>query len=73
MTSERAVDGRTSLRFVKQRFTRGLYPGDIVIMDNLSIHKMLVVREAILDAGGSRSTSQPTAPSSTPSSDCGRT
>ena len=24
---------------------------DIVIMDNLDIHKMLVVREAILDAG----------------------
>jgi transposase len=52
MTSKTAVDGRTFLRFVKRRLSSWLYPGDIVIMDNLSIHKMLVVREAILDAGG---------------------
>jgi transposase len=52
MTSTKAVDGRTFLRFVKQRLAPWLYPGDVVIMDNLSIHKMLVVREAILDAGG---------------------
>ncbi|MBX3187167.1 MAG: IS630 family transposase [Labilithrix sp.] len=52
MTSKKAVDGRTFLRFVRRRLTPWLYPGDIVIMDNLSIHKMLVVREAIRDAGG---------------------
>jgi transposase len=52
MTSGAAVDGRTFLRFVKRRLAPWLYPGDIVIMDNLSIHKMRVVREAILDAGG---------------------
>lgn len=51
MTSKTAVDGRTFLRFVQRRLAPWLYPGDIVIMDNLSIHKMLVVREAILDAG----------------------
>ena len=52
MTSESAVDGRKFLRFVKERLTPWIYPGDIVVMDNLNIHKMHVVREAILDAGG---------------------
>ncbi|MBX3223365.1 MAG: transposase [Labilithrix sp.] len=52
MTSKTAVDGPKFLRFVKQRLGPWIYPGDIVIMDNLAIHKMLVVREAILDAGG---------------------
>lgn len=51
MTSDTAVDGRTFLRFVKQRLAPWIYPGDIVVMDNLNIHKMHVVREAILDAG----------------------
>lgn len=52
MTSRSAVDGRTFLRFVNQRLAPWIYPGDIVILDNLGIHKMHVVREAILDAGG---------------------
>ena len=52
MTCRSAVNGPTFLQFVKQRLGPWLSPGDIVIMDNLSIHKMLVVREAILDAGG---------------------
>ncbi|WXB18338.1 IS630 family transposase [Pendulispora albinea] len=52
MTSKAAVNGTTFLRFIKHRLSSWLYPGDIVIMDNLSIHKMLLVREAILDAGG---------------------
>ena len=52
MTSKTAVNGPTFLRFVKERLGPWIYPGDIVIMDNLNIHKMLVVREAILDAGG---------------------
>jgi transposase len=37
---------------VKRRLAPWTYPGDIVVMDNLNIHKMHVVREAILDAGG---------------------
>lgn len=52
MTSKGAVDGRTFRRFVKHRLAPWIYPGDIVIMDNLSIHKMESVREAILDAVG---------------------
>jgi transposase len=52
MTSRSAVNGPKFLRFVKERLAPWLSPGDIVIMDNLNIHKMLMVREAILDAGG---------------------
>lgn len=52
MTSETAVGGRTFLRFIRERLASWLNPGDIVIMDNLNVHKMLVVREAIRDAGG---------------------
>lgn len=52
MTSEVAVNGSKFLRFVKQRLAPWIYPGDLVIMDNLNIHKMQLVREAIRDAGG---------------------
>jgi transposase len=51
MTSDSAVRGATFLRFVKRSLAPWIYPGDIVIMDNLNVHKMAVVREAILDAG----------------------
>lgn len=51
MTNEGAVNGRIFLRFVKQRLTPWLRPGDIVVMDNLNFHKMLVVRRAIEAAG----------------------
>lgn len=36
----------------KVRLAPWLYPGDIVVMDNLNIHKMRIVSEAIRDAGG---------------------
>lgn len=52
MTSRSTINGQAFLRFVKRRLAPWLSPGDVVIMDNLNIHKMLVVREAILDAGG---------------------
>lgn len=52
MTSKTAVNGPTFLRFVKERLAPWIYPGDLVIMDNLSIHKMRIIREAIRDAGG---------------------
>jgi transposase len=35
MTSEGAVNGRIFMRFVKQRLSRWLKPGDVVVMDNL--------------------------------------
>src|SRR5450631_771489 len=51
MTHEGAINGRVFLRFVKQRLTPWLRRGDVVVMDNLSIHKMVAVRAAIEAAG----------------------
>ena len=51
MTHRGAVNGRVFLRFVKQRLVPWLRRGDIVVMDNLNIHKMAAVRQAIWDAG----------------------
>lgn len=52
MTSARAVTGPTFLRFVKRTLAPWIYPGDVVVMDNLNVHRMEAVREAIRDAGG---------------------
>ena len=51
MTHRGAVNGRTFLRFVKTRLGPWLRPGDIVVMDNLNMHKMNAVRQAIVDVG----------------------
>jgi transposase len=51
MTHRGAVNGRVFLRFVKQRLVPSLRRGDIVVMDNLNIHKTSAVRQAIWDAG----------------------
>jgi transposase len=51
MTHRGAVNGRTFLRFAKHRLGPWLRPGDVVVMDNLNIHKMLAVREAIEAVG----------------------
>ena len=46
MTHRGAVNGRVFLRFVKQRLVPSLRRGDIVVMDNLNIHKTSAVRQA---------------------------
>jgi transposase len=51
MTHRGAVNGRTFLRFVRHRLVPWLEKGDVVVMDNLNIHKMLRVRAAIEAAG----------------------
>lgn len=50
MTHRGAVNGRTFLRFVRKRLVPSLRFGDVVVMDNLNIHKMRAVREAIENA-----------------------
>ncbi len=50
MTHPGAVNGRTFLRFVRERLVPSLRFGDVVVMDNLNIHKMRAVREAIVNA-----------------------
>jgi transposase len=53
MTHRGAVNGRTFLKFTNERLVPWLRPGDIVVMDNLNIHKTSEVRRAIFAAGAS--------------------
>ena len=46
-----AIDGETFLAYVEQMLVPQLRPGDIVIMDNLSSHKVAGVQSAIEGAG----------------------
>ncbi len=39
------------LRFIRRRLVPWLRPGDVVLMDNLGVHKVKGVREAIAAAG----------------------
>jgi transposase len=45
------MNGDAFLAYVEQVLAPGLTPGDIVVMDNLSAHKVPGVREAIEAAG----------------------
>jgi transposase len=51
MTQPGSVNGPTFLRFVRTRLVPWLRTGDVVVMDNLNMHKMLAVRSAIEAAG----------------------
>ena len=51
MTHRGSVRGSDYLRFVRCRLVPWLRPGDVVVMDNLNMHKMKVVRDAITAAG----------------------
>ena len=46
-----AINGKIFLAWVEQHLVKTLQPGDIVIMDNLSSHKVKGVKEAIESAG----------------------
>jgi hypothetical protein len=46
-----AINGELFLAYVEQILVPTLRPGDIVIMDNLRVHKMAGVREAIEATG----------------------
>lgn len=50
-TVDSAVNGDVFTAFVKQVLAPTLEPGEIVVMDNLSAHKVRGVREAIEQAG----------------------
>ena len=45
-----AIDGASFLAYIKQILMPTLQPGDIVIADNLSVHKIASVRRAIEQA-----------------------
>ncbi len=46
-----AINGGVFLAWVRQHLVRELRPGDVVVLDNLSSHKVKGVREAIEAAG----------------------
>ncbi len=46
-----AINGELFLSYVRQQLVRTLHPGDLVVMDNLSAHKVAGVRQAIEAAG----------------------
>ena len=48
-----AMNGETFLAYVRQQLVRTLRAGDIVVMDNLSAHKVAGVREAVAAVGAS--------------------
>jgi transposase len=51
LTVDGAINGPLFRAWVEQSLAPALLPGDIVVMDNLSIHKVAGVREAIEAAG----------------------
>lgn len=51
MTIEEATDGDIFLAFIQQVLCPALQPRDVVVMDNLSSHKLAAVRTSIERAG----------------------
>ena len=51
MTHRGSINAKTFMRFVRRCLVPWLRRGDVVVMDNLNMHKMLIVRQAIQDAG----------------------
>ena len=51
MTLDGAMHGAAFLAYVEQVLAPTLKPGDIVVMDNLNVHRGDAVREAIQSAG----------------------
>jgi transposase len=51
LTIDGAINGELFLAYVEQVLVPTLKPGDVVIMDNLRVHKIAGVREAIEAAG----------------------
>ncbi len=51
MSIEGSVDGEAFLLYVEHLLCPALKPGQIVIMDNLQVHKMKKVRELIEECG----------------------
>jgi len=51
MTIEEATDGDIFLAYVEQILCAALKPGDVVVMDNLSSHKIRGVRQLIEKVG----------------------
>jgi transposase len=67
MTIEEATDGDIFLAYVEHILCPALKPGDVVVMDNLSSHKIKGVRRLIEKAGAEVLYLPPYSPDLTPS------
>ena len=70
MTINGATDGDVFRVFVEQVLGPSLTPGDIVVMDNLSAHKVAGIREAIESAGARLIYLPPYSPDLSPIEQC---
>lgn len=70
MTISGAVDGLVFLEYVKQVLCPTLKEGDVVVMDNLSAHKVKGVKEAIEAVGASLLYLPPYSPDLNPIEKC---
>ena len=70
MTVDGATDGEVFLAFVEQVLCPTLAPGDIVVMDNLSAHKVAGVRPAIEGHGAQLLYLPPYSPDLSPIEQC---
>lgn len=68
LTVDGPINGVVFRAWVEQHLAPTLTPGDIVVMDNLSSHKVSGVREAIEAAGAELRYLPPYSPTLTPSS-----
>ena len=66
MVIDGAINGDLFLAYVDQVLAPTLKPGDVVIMDNLRVHKMAGVRDAIAAAGATLLFIPPYSPDFTP-------
>jgi transposase len=70
MTLNGALDGESFLAFVEHFLVPELKPGDVVVMDNLSVHKRVGIREAIEAAGAELCYLPPYSPDFNPIEKC---
>lgn len=70
MTIPGSTDGEVFVAFIEQVLAPKLRPGDVVIMDNLSAHKVTGVREGIEAAGASLRYLPPYSPDMNPIESC---
>lgn len=70
MTVEGAADAAVFRAYVQQVLAPTLKPGDIVVMDNLSVHKVAGIKQAIQAAGASLIYLPPYSPDLSPIEPC---
>lgn len=70
MSIEGATDGAVFLAYIRQVLAPTLAPGDVVVMDNLSAHKVAGVREAVQAAGATILYLSPYSPDFSPIESC---